>query len=162
MGGDQTSSYSCLDVIKRCYIVTLALAGVTLSILVVYSCQFFSYRSLNGEPWEGLMPPFDTLPEASVGLLSYSEQTESTGTFSREACIDYDNPFHMGQTHMWTVAQYCAIGAPGAGFLALAQLLLEMCYCRLYCSSVWIPLLFLAASVLQGCSFMIFSDGEFW
>lgn len=110
------------------------------------------------------MAPFDTLAEASVGLFSYSEQIQSTfkSAVAREACIDYENPFNIGQIEMWTAAQYCAIGAPLAAFLALAHLLSEMCYCRLYCSQVWIPLLFVAASVLQGCTFMIFMDSEFW
>jgi hypothetical protein len=156
------ASYSWMDVIKRGSILALALAGITLSILTVYSCQFFSYKSLNGEPWDELMSPFDALPEASVGLLSYSEQTKSTPVFTRDACIDYENPFQIGQIKMWTVAQYCAIGAPGAAFLALTQLLSEMCYCRLRCSNVLISLLFLAASILQGCTFMIFMDSEFW
>ena len=157
-----SSPYTWSDVIKRGCIVTLALAGITLSILTVYSCQFFSYGSIDGEPWGGLTAPFDTLAEASVGLLSYSEQIESTSVFTRDSCVDYENLFHMGMNDMWTVAQYCAIAAPVAGFVALAQLLSEMCYCRLYCSNVWIPLLFLAACVLQGCTFMLFMDGEFW
>lgn len=159
---ESSSSYTWLDVIKRCYIFILALAGITFSILVVYSCQFFAYRSLDGEPWKDMMPPFDTLAQASVGLFSYSEQTDSVGIFDREACIEYSNPFETGQNDLWTVALYCAIGAPVAGFVALAQLLLENCFCRLYCSNVWIALLFLAACVLQGCTFMVFADGEFW
>jgi hypothetical protein len=157
-----TSSFTWLAVVKRFYVLFLAVAGIVFSILVAYSCQFFSYRTLDGEPWVDLMPPFDTMPRASVGLFSYSEQTDSIVIFDRGVCLDYENPFETGQNDLWNIAQYCAIGAPCAAFLAFAQLLLEMSCCRLYGSNAWIALLFLAASVLQGCSFMIFADGEFW
>ena len=52
VGGPIT--YTCLDGVKRLYILLLAGAAVAFSIVVIFSCEFFSYRSLDGQPWEGL------------------------------------------------------------------------------------------------------------
>ena len=159
-----SNGLNCLDHVKRAYILLLGAAGIAFSILVIFSCEFFSYRTLDGQPWEGLIPPFDTLSAASVGLFSYSETAPSEGielSFLNGQCIEYDNPFETGGTDYWVVAQWCAIAAPIAGFLAWSQLILEMCFCRLRCSFLLITLLFLATSGLQGCSFMIFADREF-
>lgn len=162
----RNATYNCLDHIKRAYILLLALTAVAFSVIVVFSCEFFSYRTLDGQPWEGLMPPFDSLASASVGLFSYSETVTEYGielSFSPDGdCIEYENPWETGQSDYWIIAQWCAVVAPAAGFLAWIQLVLEMVFCRLRCSFLLITLLFLAASGLQGCSFMIFADREFW
>lgn len=157
--------YSCLDHVKRAYILLLGLAAVFFSIIVVYSCEFFSYRTLDGEPWEGLMAPFDTLSSARVGLFSFSSAVGNDSievSFLDGECEEYDNPWEAGQSDYWIIAQWCAVVAPVAGFLAFIQLVWEMILCRLRCSFVLITLLFLAASGLQGCSFMVFADTEFW
>jgi hypothetical protein len=155
-----------IDRVKRIYILLLAIAAVVFSVMVVFSCEFFSYRSLNGEPWEGLVPPFDSLAGASVGLFSYSEtivEESIQSTFMTDgSCIEYEDPLDVGQNDLWRVAQYCSMVAPVAGFLAFAQLILEMIFCRLRGSSLLITLLFFGASGLQGCTFMIFTDREFW
>jgi hypothetical protein len=157
--------WNWVDHVKRAYILLLGLAAIGFSVIVVYSCEFFTYRSLDGQPWEGLMPPFDSLASASVGLFSFS------GTVSEETidlsfldgqCIEYDKPWTTGQSDYWFIAQWCTIAAPAAGFLAWIQLVLETVWCRLRCSFLLITLLFLAASALQGCSFLIFADREFW
>ncbi|KAG7372211.1 hypothetical protein IV203_018354 [Nitzschia inconspicua] len=156
--------YTCLDRIKRAYILLLALSSVVFSILVIFSCEFFSYRTLDGQPWEGLMPPFDTLPSASVGLFSFSSTVTYTGielSFLDGECEKYDNPWKTGQTDFWLIAQWCAIVAPVVGFLAIIQFIMEMILCRIRCSFLLIPILFFAACGLQGCSFMIFADREF-
>jgi hypothetical protein len=154
-----------LDHVKRAYILLLAGAAVAFSVLVVFSCEFFSYRTLDGQPWEELIPPFDALSSGSVGLFSYSTKVAQEGielSFLDGECVEYDNPWETGRTDYWIIAQWCAVVAPATGFLALFQLILEMIFCRLRCSFLLITLLFLAASGLQGCSFMIFSDREFW
>jgi hypothetical protein len=164
---DAGSSYTWLDWVKRLYILLLAGAAVAFSIIVVFSCEFFSYRSLDGQTWDGLMPPFDTLVEASVGLFSYStsiddDRIELSQLMAESSCLEYDDPWDVGQNDYWTIAQYCAMAAPAAGILALSQLLLEMVLCRLRCSFLLVAFLFLTASALQGCTFMIFADREFW
>jgi hypothetical protein len=112
------------------------------------------------------MPPFDTLVQASVGLFSYSTAVIEDGIeislMDGSSCIQYDDPWDVGQNDYWNIAQYVSIAAPAAGLLGLVQLLLEMCFCRLRCSFLLIAFLFLAASALQGCTFMIFADREFW
>jgi hypothetical protein len=164
----QSRNTACnwLGHVKRAYILLSAFAAIAFSIVVVYSCAFFSYRSLDGQPWESLMPPFDSLASASVGLFSYSVTVPSKGielSFLTEGgCVAYDNPWKTGQNLYWIIAQWCAVIAPAAGFLAWIQLIFEMIFCRLRCSFVLILLLFFAASGLQGCSFMILADREFW
>jgi hypothetical protein len=162
----RNSACNWIDQVKKAYILLLALASIAFSTVVIFSCEFFSYRSLDGQPWEGLMPPFDTLASAGVGLFSYSETVASEGIelsfLSKGGCVEYDSPWETGQSQYWTIAQWCAIVAPAAGFLAWIQLILEMIYCRLRCSFFLITLLFLVASGLQGCSFLIFADREFW
>ena len=139
--------YNWLDHVKRAYILLLAAAAVAFSILVVFSCEFFSFRTLDGQPWEELMPPFDTLSSASVGLFSYSSTVTDEGielSFLDGECVEYDNPWETGQSDYWIIAQWCAVVAPAAGFLALVQLFMEMIFCRLRCSFLLIVFLFLS------------------
>lgn len=110
------------------------------------------------------MPPFDSKSAASVGLFSFSatvKEGEIEISFLDGECIEYDNPWETEQSDYRIITQCCAIAAPATGFLAWFQLIVEMIFCRLRCSSLLIPLLLLVASGLQGCSFMIFADREF-
>ena len=159
------SRWIWVDRIKRAYILLLGIAAIAFSIITIYSCAFFSYRSLDEQPWSKLMPPFDSLASASVGLFSFSATATDEGlqlSFLDGQCVEYDNPWTTGQSEYWLVAQWCAVVAPVAAFLALMQLVLESLCCRLRCSYLLIAFFFLAASALQGCSFMVFADREFW
>jgi len=164
----QSNGNACiwLDCVKRTYILLLSFAAIAFSIMVVFSCEFFSYRTLDGQPWEGLVSPFDSLTSASVGLFSFSATSNATDAIQLSIlngeCVEYENPWETGQSHFWIVAQWCSIAAPVAGFLAWAQLILEMIFCRLRCSFLLITLLLLAASGLQGCTYLIIADREFW
>lgn len=153
---------TCLELIRWYYIVALALGAMGMSVIVVLSCEFFSYRSLDGEPWPELASPFDELAQASVGIFSYStEPGNANNMIGGESCIDYDQFLDAGHGRMWLVAQYCAMAAPAAGFLGLLLLTMEAVYCRFWGSILWIPFLFLAATALQGCTFLVFADGTF-
>ena len=97
-----------IDRLKRAYLLLLGLAAIAFSIIVVFSCEFFTYRSLNEQPWEGLMPPFDSLATASVGLFSFSATVSEEGidlSFLDGQCVEYDDPWTTGQSEYWLVAQ---------------------------------------------------------
>jgi hypothetical protein len=138
-----------------------AAGAIVLSVFSIYSCEFFSYRALDGEPWEGLSPPFDDLAKASVGLFRYSETTNSAGIVGEE-CIDYEDWKDVGQRSYFIVAQSCSMAAPAIAFLALVQILFECCLCRLRGSYICIRFFFFVAGLLQGCSFFIFAETQFW
>eukprot|EP00934_Nitzschia_sp_Nitz4_P000934 Nitzschia sp. Nitz4//scaffold93_size78505//26//1436//NITZ4_005408-RA/size78505-snap-gene-0.0-mRNA-1//1//CDS//3329560252//934//frame0 len=116
----------------RATIVLLGLAAVASSLMAIFSCQFFTYKSLDGEPWLDLTPPFENLTEASVGLFQYSESvTSSDNVFFGDSCVLYDDWVDVGQTKYFYVAQWTSMVAPGAGILAVLQILFELCCCRL-------------------------------
>jgi len=160
-----STTANCLDSVKRVYTMLLAGTAIALSILVCFSCEFFSYRTLDGQPWVKLPNPFDRLSQASVGLFSFTSTVANDGielSITDGNCVEYEEPWEVGRNDFWVTAQYASIAAPAVGFLASFQMVLEMVFCRLRCSSVLIPILFFAASALQGCTFMIFAEREFW
>lgn len=131
------------------------------SVFAIYSCEFFSYRTLDGELWEGFEEPFDELRTASVGLFSYSETTTDKFSFFGKQCLEYVNWMSAGQSTMFQVAQWCSIFAPVAAFIAWIQILCESFLCRLRGSYFWITMFFIFAAVLQACTFLIFADTDF-
>lgn len=145
----------------RFLFLILGAGAITLSLFSIYSCQFFSYRALDGEPFEGLSPPFDELSKASVGLFQYSKTSDSSGIFGEE-CIKYDDWKEVGQQRYFYVAQWCSIVAPVVAFLALIQILFECCMCRVRGSYMLIRFFFFSAGLVQMCSFFIFAETQFW
>ena len=147
----------------RVYLLLLATAAIISSLLLIFSCQFFSYRSVDGEIWEGFDTPFDELSTASVGLFRYSETTTSNeNVFLGDQCLTYPTLEDAGHNVYFFVAQWCSIAAPIVAFLAYLMLLLEMVYCRLSGSFCLFSFLFFAAGALQGCSFLVFANTNFW
>ena len=147
---------------KRAYVLILGACAIVSSVFAIYSCQFFSYKSVDGELWEGFEPPFSSLAEASVGIFSYSEEMTSKENFYfGDSCIAYPNWQDVSQNILFYVAQWCSMVAPAAGFLAWFQIFFEMIYCRLRGGSFLISFLFLCAAGLQGCTFMMFADANF-
>jgi len=155
----------------RIYVLLLGAAAITASAFCLQSCQFFSYQSLDGLPWAGLEPPFDTLAGASVGLFSYSSVTTGIAEHKKETdelllfgqeCSGYDNWENVGQTRFFYVAQWSAIIAPIFAFLAWSQTLLEMCCCRLKGGLYWVYFFYFVAFCFQACTFLVFFDTQFW
>jgi hypothetical protein len=147
----------------RLYVLTLGACAIVSSVFAVYSCQFFSYRTVDGQLWEGFEPPWDELTEASVGLFSFSELTTSKGNvLFGDQCVVYDDWSEAGHNRLFYIAQWCSMFAPVAGILAWIQIVLEITCCRLRNSFALISFLFLTATVLQGCTFMVFTDSQFW
>lgn len=141
----------------------LALAALGASVLLAFSCQMFSYRTTDEELWAGFGAPFDELSTASVGLFSYSELTTNTeDVLFGDQCTKYEDWQEAGQSVYFTVAQWCGIAAPVAGFLAWIQVFFDLVYCRLCGGFVLISLFFFAAAALQGCTFLVFADSDFW
>jgi len=150
-------------IFTRLYVLLLGLGAIGASVLLLFSCQFFSYKTTDGELSEGLETPFDQLSSASVGLFSFSEltTTDEDAIFG-DQCVKYDDWQIAGQNVYFSVAQISAIVAPVLGFLAWIQVFFDMFCCRLCGSFVLISLLFFTASALQGCTFLVFADSEFW
>jgi hypothetical protein len=144
-------------------VLTLGACAIVSSVFAVYSCQFFTYRTLDGLPWEGFEPPWDELTEASVGLFSFSElRTSADNILFGDQCVEYDDWSEAGHNHLFYVAQWCSMFAPAAGVLAWIQIVFEMMCCRLRSGFVLIFFLFLVATALQGCTFLVFLDSQFW
>jgi hypothetical protein len=140
----------------------LGAAAIVSSVFAIYSCQFFSYRTLDGQPWEGFEPPFDKLTSASVGLFSYSELTsDDENILFGDQCIQYEDWSEAGHNSHFYIGQWCSMFAPAAGFLAWVQLFMEIFCCRLRGSFLLVSIFFLIASALQACTFLIFADAEF-
>jgi hypothetical protein len=103
------------------------------------------------------------LTEASVGLFSFSELTTSKANIVfGDQCVPYDDWSEAGHNRLFYIAQWCSMAAPVAAVLAWTQIVLEMMCCRLRGSFALISFLFLAATALQGCTFMVFTDSQFW
>lgn len=132
------------------------------SLITTFSCQFFTYKALDGVTWGGLEGPFQDLPEASVGIFSYSESaTTSTAAFGDD-CQRFNDWKLVGQSDVFQVAQVAAICAPVFGLLAWMQVLFEFICCRLYGGFVFMSALFLFAAAAQACTFLVFADKQFW
>eukprot|EP00980_Cylindrotheca_fusiformis_P014362 scaffold3827_cov179-Cylindrotheca_fusiformis.AAC.26 len=115
-------------------VLLLSTVGIFASILTVFSCQFFTYRTIDGMLWEGLDAPFDELPKAAVGLFFYSQETTtSRQPVFGDSCEKYPDWQEAGQNAVFQAAQWCCIFAPVAAFLAWVQVLLEMVWCLLAC-----------------------------
>jgi hypothetical protein len=149
------------------FLIRLFLSGITCgaianSILSILSCEFFSYEALDGEPWEGLTPPFDNLAEASVGLFGYSTKIgDGYGVFGN-SCMKYEDWRDISQQSYFSVAQWCSLIAPVLAALALLQMVLEWCWCRLRASYFIIRVLFVFAALLQLASFLVFFESQYW
>jgi hypothetical protein len=136
--------------------------AVACSVFAARSCEFFSYESLDGEPWEGFEPPFKDVIKASVGLFRYSLQTDGTSIKFGDECVGYSNWSNVGTSNLFQAAQWCAVFAPWAGGLAWSMNLFEFCCCEMFGSFFITSSLFFAAAILQGCSFFVFGDTNFW
>lgn len=141
-------------------ISTTAIGG---SLLTAFSCQFFSYRTIDGSLWDGFESPFFELPTASVGLFSYSQLTTSNEqAIFGDSCLQYPDWQSAGQNAVFQVAQWSCIFAPIVALLAWVQVLFEMICCRFCGGFLIISALFLLAAALQAGTFLLFADTEFW
>lgn len=136
--------------------------AIATSVLCIYSCQFFAYRTLDGEPWEGLAPPFDTLNKAAVGLFSYSDVTNDENVVFGDTCLTYPEWSEVGQSKLFLVAQWSSIFAAVAGFLGWAVTTTDVCFFESAATTVLSAFFFFAASALQVSTFLVFGDTEFW
>lgn len=139
------------------------MCAIAASVLLLLSCQMFSYENIDGELNDGFGAPFDELSSASVGLYSYSKlTTNDESTIFGDQCTKYDDWQSVGRSIYFSVAQIAAIAAPALGFLAWIQVFFDVVCCRLCGGYVLISLLFFVASALQGCTFLVFADSDFW
>lgn len=136
-----------------------AIAG---SIICIYSCEFFAYRTLDGQPWEALAPPFDTLNKAAVGFFAYSEATNDENVLFGDSCLKYPEWSEVGQSNLFLVAQWCAISAAVAGFLGWTVITADVCFFDSAATTVMSAFFFFAAAALQLSTFLVFGDTEFW
>lgn len=135
-----------------------------MSAFSLFSCEFFSYRALDGQPWEGLTPPFENLASATVGLLRYSKSTttSSHADMFGGQCKVYEDWNDVGSQRYFVVAQWSSLVAPALAILALLQIVCEWCCCRLRGSYIYMQISFFAAGIFQFCSFFVFMEDQFW
>jgi len=148
--------------LRRILLSIMVYGAIACSILAMLSCEFFSYEALDGEPWEGLSPPFEDLPKASVGLFAYSTTIGNSNGALGSSCRTYDSWEDVSQDTYFYAAQWCSLMAPIAALLGLIQIVLEWCLCRVRGSYFVIRVLFVFASLLQLGSFLVFFEPQYW
>jgi hypothetical protein len=140
----------------------LGAGAIASSILCIYSCQFFAYRTLDGQPWDGLAPPFDTLDKAAVGLFSYSDETNEQNLIFGGVCLMYPDWMEVGQSMLFSVAQWCGMLAASFGFLGWVITTADFCFFDSAATTVMSAFFFFTAAALQFSTFLVFGDTEFW
>ncbi|VEU36553.1 unnamed protein product [Pseudo-nitzschia multistriata] len=147
----KTTNVGDINSTKRCFILTLAVASITFSILAIFSCSFFSYQEIDyfdneveKETSEAVTSynPFEFFPAAGVGLFRYYMGDPSGMGFlmNNRMCFTYCDEFTdyqwlssnnnneetaHGNMDLWVVSRYCSILAPSFGLLAMIVLILE-------------------------------------
>ena len=128
--------------------------AILCSVSTTLNCEFLFYTMRNGA--SNPQPPFDMLPSSYVGLFSYKETPD-------EQCIRYMHTFlksTFGQ--FFQTAMICAVAAPALATLAWFMNLVEFCFCEMECSNFVASLCFQMAMILQGLTFLVFAQGDFW
>jgi hypothetical protein len=138
---------------SRIGVFLLGGAGLACSIVVALSCEFFKFDASNEAEF---LEPFENMNQAYVGIFSYT--LESGGK-----CVDYNENFLDSQFgEMFQAAQVSAVAAPAMALLALLVTLADMLFCSSMCSFLLSCLLFLGACAIQGCTFLVYGQNEFW
>jgi hypothetical protein len=154
--------YRSHSMFSRALRIILGGCALASSILCIYSCQFFAYRTLDGQPWEGLSPPFDTLNKAAVGLFAYSDATKDANVAYGDSCSTYPDWKEVGNGRLFLVAQWCGLFAAVSGFLGWTVVTTDSCFFDSAATTVMSAFFFFAAAALQMSTFLVFGDTEFW
>ena len=143
--------------------------AIVFSVMSMLSCNFFHMDSVTNEPWHGLNPALDDAIAVDMGLFQYRITQSNDTSFDAEidgVCSSYGGRFQNLDFHMnddlWTVAQACAVYAPVVAFLGVILALLEACCCSFFGSSIFPGLLYLGSFALQGTTFLLFVQSEYW
>jgi hypothetical protein len=143
-----------LRVLDRIAVLLFGGGGIACSIMVALSCEFFKFRASDEAEFK---EPFENITQAYVGILRYTLEGQGG------ECIDYKDDFlNSKYGEMFQAAQFCAVAAPSFAFVAWMVNLAEMLFCSYMCSFILSCLLFLVACVVQGCTFLVFGQNEFW
>ena len=129
------------------------------------TCRFFSFRTLDGQAWEGLAPPFDASAESSVGFFKFALEAPADDdrlTLINIECVQYEKWTDVGQNIYFYVSQWCSLAATVTGFLAWSSNLSELLWCKFFASRLLTLTLFVLAGLLQCGTFLIFGDDQFW
>jgi hypothetical protein len=133
--------------------------------MAAFSCAFFSFASTRGTPWIGLVPPFDSTIAADLGLFRY-RITDSTNEAEERSfvCTRYDEFFRdfKDASQLWIVAQFCQVFAVVLGGMGWMFCVIETTCRHASCPFLLLSVLIFGAFVLQGCTFLIFLETEFW
>jgi hypothetical protein len=132
--------------------------GCVCAYLAADSCEFFSYTSK--EP-DQLPEPFFNVTTSSVGLFGYYfDETD-------DSCTHYDNQFiHASDNDGWNAyfvtAQFAAVIGPSCAALAWIINLIEWLFWSNQCTYVLVVILLMMGFTIQGLTFMIYGQQEFW
>lgn len=127
----------------------MAIAGVVLSALTVFSCDFLETNQPPILENSGI-----TAPAYNFGLIYFEDPTNSG------ECTLYPDTTEFSATAQ--CARVSAIIAPLCGLIALILYLFEFFFCR-FCCARFIQAFFLgAAEIAQGLTFFAFGSQDFW
>ncbi len=125
--------------------------------LAASSCEFFSYESK--EP-ESLPGPFLNLTAATVGIFSYFNEDENE-------CTNYDEIFTSALdandfNAYFVTAQFAAVIGPACAAVAWLINLVEWLFWSNTCTYQLVVLFLIFSFAMQGITFMVYGQTEFW
>jgi len=140
--------------------------AIVCSVFTAYTCDFFEFRTLDGEPWDQLFAPFDNVSSSHVGFFRYSSSAPSSSSNGEYAfgrnCQTYDDWRSLdSESKLFPLSQYASAAAPGAALLAWMINFIEVTCHQAKSLYLLTAFLLLAATILQGCTFLIFSESDF-
>lgn len=151
--------YGCNGFARFLFIVFGCL-GILSSLYGVISCDFFTLDS----------PPTSTsFPDSisRIGLFSYStlplQQDSSSLLEFSASCTPYDNQFMASDfSGFFQAAQFAAVIAPCLAAIAILIHAMEWLNCRFFGSFISPIILYLLACLVQGYTFVIYGETDFW
>lgn len=139
--------------------------GATCSFFAGFACEFFKWRTIDGEPIDGIeVPPeFEFATAGEIGLFGY-KITESERWQDIDGCQRFDDNFTNldfgGGLH--EASQWCAILAFIFACISFFVNLLEMIVCSFFCSFMFAATFLFLAAGFQAATFMVLGDADFW
>jgi hypothetical protein len=132
--------------------------GCVCAYFAAVSCEFFHYESLQPD----LLPePFYNVTATSVGLLSFTDPA-TNGT-----CTNYNDLWIQAAQHgdfnpYFITAQFAALIGPCCGAVAWLINLLEWLFWSNQCTYVLAVAALMMAFSIQGLTFLIYGQRQFW
>jgi hypothetical protein len=137
---------------------TLLAGGCVCAYFAAISCEFFSYS--DHKDATQLPEPYLNVTSATVGLFGYFDEADADGS-----CTNYEASFDMDDDDFsayFITAQFAAIIGPSCAALAWLLNGVEWLWWSNQCTYVLVICLLMLAFSVQGLTFMIYGQKEFW